>query len=222
MSRTGARASALRSLLASADFTLTTAPSAPRLADLSKLAANAALELYRELGGTDSAPRLRPGRWDIAVSAGNEIVMIELDEELHFNRYRERTLEATWNAHIPWAADYRDQCRRHERRCLEAGTWGKRWTTPGAEAFFGPASPAGQLAGSGGPRWKQRALYDAIKDLTALCGAAPALARLSIHDRLGSHNLDAVLTTDIAIDPERVRQLVEERTLRSTGANQAR
>jgi hypothetical protein len=85
----------------------------------------------------------------------------------------------------------------------------------------GSPAPAGQLAGSGGPRWKQRALYDAVKDLSALCGAAPAMARLSVNDRLGSRDLDAILTSQIAVDPELVRELVDRRTLCGTSAKPA-
>lgn len=218
MPRTGARASALRALLASAGFTLVTPPSPPRLADLNHSDATSALELYRELDGTETQPCFRPGSWDVAVASGDEIVVIELDEELHFNRYRERTLTASCYRDIPWTACYVDQCRCHERRCLNAGTWGKRWTTPGAEALFGLAGPTGQLAGAGAPRWKQRALYDAIKDVAARAGAAPAMARLSINDRLGPHSLEAVLTNQIATDPARVWEFVEGRTLRATSA----
>ena len=42
-------------------------------------------ELYRRLGGPLDSPTLRPGGWDLAFSG--ELV-VELDEELHFNQYR--------------------------------------------------------------------------------------------------------------------------------------
>ncbi len=63
-------------------------PPAPRLDALSADLRAAVVTLYRELGGHQDQPVLRPGAWDLALAGG---VVVELDEELHFNRYpRER------------------------------------------------------------------------------------------------------------------------------------
>jgi hypothetical protein len=52
------------------------------------------------------------------------------------------------------------------------------------EGHFGPSGPRGDLSGRGSSRWKQRALYDFMKDLTQLNPLAPAVARIAIWDLL--------------------------------------
>ena len=102
---------------------------------------------------------LRPGPWDLAFE-GN--LFVELDEELHFNRYRSVTLEPAWAVELPWRRDYMSFSVEHEPACLAAARWGKRWTNPSCERIFGPADPPGTFGVVGAPRWKQRALYDAM------------------------------------------------------------
>jgi len=54
-------------------------------------------KLYQALGGME--PTLRPGSWDLAArTETGEVIVIGLDEELHFNRYRRQTLSAPWYA----------------------------------------------------------------------------------------------------------------------------
>src|SRR5207247_5846986 len=98
--------------------------------------ADGLLGLYRELGGAESEPTLRPGPWDLVFKGP---VVVELDEELHFNRYRGLTLTASWAEQLPWTSTYRAYCEKHEADCLAAGTWGKRWTNPSCERMFGAA-----------------------------------------------------------------------------------
>ena len=50
-------------------------------------------DLYRTLGGMNPNPSFRPGSWDLAFADG---LVVELDEELHFNRYRAHTLQPPW------------------------------------------------------------------------------------------------------------------------------
>jgi len=47
------------------------------------------------------APTFRPGGWDLPFRGP---LLVELDEELHFNCYRATTLEASWEADLPWTA----------------------------------------------------------------------------------------------------------------------
>jgi hypothetical protein len=170
--------------------------------------------LYRQLGGTQEDPTLRPGGWDLAVTADDAtVIVIELDEELHFNRYREQTLTAPWYERIAWSTEYSNLCKQHERRCLQAGTWGKRWTTPSCEKLFAPAGPAGQLAGSGAPRWKQRALYDTIKNLAAVTRSGPRLARLSIYDQLDGRQLEDQLQQPTQGNSAALKELVIRRMI---------
>lgn len=41
-------------------------------------------------------------------------VVIELDEEQHFNHYRAATLRFSWAEELPWTSAYRDYSRLHE------------------------------------------------------------------------------------------------------------
>ena len=209
MVRTGGRAAALVALLSDAGVhVIRERPVAPRLESLPSLLRDDVVELYRALHGRSERPALRPGAWDLALASG---AVVELDEELHFNRYRAVTLERPWAARLPWREDYLAMCREHEQECLRAGSWGKRWTNPSCEAMFGPPGPAGDLA-AGAPRWKQRALYDAIKDAQAAVGGGPPLVRLSVHDSVGGTTLGAALEGRAAAEPAALRELMNLRS----------
>lgn len=210
MVRTGARAQALQKLLNRAGLVSgASMPAAPRLDGLPDEAQAEILGLYRTLGGVEPVRPPRPGAWDLAFEGG---LVVELDEELHFNRYRSTTLESPWSANLPWHEDYRAICSRHEAQCLDAGQWGKRWTTPSCESMFGPPGEPGELEGPGAPRWKQRALYDAMKDIAALTSGAMRLARLSVWDAVGDIRLGDALVIGTPIGPSELRQLVDRRT----------
>ena len=99
MVHTGARAGVLGAALLEAGFDVAAQGSpAPRLDVLPADLCAAVVALYRELGGQQEQPVLRPGGWDLALAGG---VVIELDEELHFNRYRARTLAEPWARNLP-------------------------------------------------------------------------------------------------------------------------
>ncbi len=152
----------------------------PRIDDLPKDAAAEVAYLYRKLGGRKDPHSLKPGAWDVLVDG----VLVELDEQLHFNRYRALTLQArSYNgaSRFPLAA-YRSFCMTREDVCLKHGKGQGRWVNPSTEAHFGPASPRGDLSGNGSPRWKQRAVHDLMKDLTQLSADATPLARIAIWD----------------------------------------
>lgn len=149
----------------------------PGLADLTDSTQAEALRLYRALGGRHDPPKLSPGPWDIVVDG----ILVELDEQLHFNRYRRVTLESASYSAVPSfpAELYRRFCDRYEPVCLKAAASQGRWMNPATESHFGPSGPRGDLSGAGASRWKQRALYDFIKDV------APhrlPMARVSIWD----------------------------------------
>lgn len=59
--------------------------------------------------------------------------------------------------------------------------------------------------------WKQRALYDAIKDVSAVIGQI-RLARLSMYDSVDGHLLNDVLYGRAAVDAD----AIEDRILRRT------
>lgn len=167
---------------------------APRLPDLTPDLAEHIKDLLEVLGGDhDAATRLRPGSWDLALDGG---LLVELDEELHFNRYRGHTLQAPWANELPWTKPYLEYCNLEEERCLAAAKWGQRWTNPSCERMFGVASQPGDFDdGGGAPRWKQRALYDAVKDAFAMSQSEHRLARVSVHDIVDGTTLEQVLRT---------------------------
>jgi hypothetical protein len=208
--RTGARANALQSLLIRAGFrVVAAAPPAPRLDALPANARDWVVELFQTLGGRTPMPPLRPGAWDLALADG---LVVELDEELHFNRYRAQTLRRQWAAALPWHDVYLDLCRDREQDCIAAGKWGKRWTNPSCESMFGPPSAPGALDGPGSPRWKQRALYDAVKDIAAQHSPTLGFCRLSVWDRVGDIKLGDALA-GAAIDHDELGNFVALRTL---------
>ena len=167
--------------------------------------------LLEEFGGDPrEGPPLRPGAWDLVFDGR---IVVELDEELHFNRYRSVTLRAGWADVLPWQDSYLKFCREREPDCLAAAKWGKRWTNPSCERLFGTASAPGNFENGGAPRWKQRALYDAVKDAAVLSGQGISLIRLSTHDVVGTAALDDVLRCKADCDLDALGQLVAERTL---------
>lgn len=213
MVRTGARAEALGRLLEQIGFEPADVSRAvPRPSDLRDGLAPL-LELYRSLGGKEREPTLRPGAWDLVFRGA---VFVELDEELHFNRYRRLTLEPEWAALLPWHADYLRFTLDHEHECLAAGRWGKRWTNESCERLFGAADPPGDFTRVGAPRWKQRALYDAMKDLIALKTPEVSLVRLATVDVVAGVKLGDALEGRAALDRAALADLVGRRASRGT------
>lgn len=203
MVKTGARAAVLERLLLAAGYRPAARPPSPRLESLTADSRESVINLYRALGGRSDVPRLRPGAWDLAFNDG---LVVELDEELHFNRYRGQTLGAP----LPWRDDYAKFCSRHEPECLAAGKWGSRWSTPSCEALFGASDPPGTFGTGGAARWKQRALYDAMKDVWCSEGRV-RLARVSVHDLGVSKVLGGAFDAD-RLDLKRIATLVEGRS----------
>ena len=209
MVRTGARATALKSLMVQVGFrSIATPPPAPRLDALNKSARDRVVELFGTLSERTPMPPLRPGAWDLAFDDG---LVVELDEELHFNRYRTRTLQMPWATDLPWHDTYLLHCQDREAVCLAAGRWGKRWTNPSCELMFGPPDRPGTFDGSGSPRWKQRALSDAVKDVAALQSTTLRLCRLSVWDSVGGTTLGEALS-GAAVDLAQLSALVRHRT----------
>jgi len=123
-------------------------------------------DVYRRLGGILPSLPLNLRSWDMEFDS----IAIELDEYLHFNRYRGLTLKFPIYERLPHfpLESYNRYCLEHEGRCLAAGSFGARWTNKSTEAQFGLASQPRDLSGNGSPRWKQRAFYDFVKDISPL------------------------------------------------------
>ena len=209
---TGQRADALSDLLLHVGFGAASAEERPPRIDALDPSLRAEVQgLLEEFGGDPrEGPPLRPGAWDLVFDGR---IVVELDEELHFNRYRSVTLRAGWADVLPWQDSYLELCREREPDCLAAAKWGKRWTNPSCERLFGTASAPGNFENGGAPRWKQRALYDAMKDAAVLSGQGISLIRLSTHDVVGTARLDDVLRGKADCDLDALGQLVAERTL---------
>jgi hypothetical protein len=135
--------------------------------------------VYRSLGGILPSITLNLRRWDIEF----EGIAVELDEDLHFNGYRATTLGSPCYEHLPhFPLDaYRRYCSEHEGQCRRAGSYLGKWSSDGSVKQFGPGSKPGDLSGNGSPRWKQRAFYDFVKDLSILLIEVPVV-RVSVRD----------------------------------------
>jgi hypothetical protein len=77
--------------------------------------------------------------------------------------------------------------------------------------LFGRADPDGVFGGYGAPRWKQRALYDAMKDAAAAVGQV-RLARISIYDTVEDVVLNDVLYRRAHVSADAIADLVNQRT----------
>jgi hypothetical protein len=159
----------------------------PDIQSMSDDLANQTIAIYRSLvanrapEGNESLSRLRPAHWDLRV----EGILVEVDEERHFNRYRKQALQASAYEQLsafPLAA-YRAFCVEHEADCLAAAGYGGYWSNKSCEAMFGEPGKERDLSGNGAPRWRQRAFYDYLKDLAPLCGIGP-MVRLAVCDEL--------------------------------------
>lgn len=167
-----------------------TKASRARMTDLPSDAQQKIFHIYKALGGVLNFPALAPGDWDFAFGDG---LLIELDEDLHFNRYRALTLDVPWVQRLPWAGDYRRHCLAGEEMCWKAGRLGGKWTSPSTVKMFGRGDPPGTFTSTGSPRWKQRALYDAVKDAFAAHSDKYRLARISIHDVVSGVSVNDIL-----------------------------
>ena len=194
----------LRSLLQDAGLRFCRSGTSLRMPDLTAPARAEVLRIHTMLGGLSAAPTLRPGAWDLQTLDG---FAIELDEEFHFTRYRASTLQQPALQHLPWTATHLAHCAAYE---AAAARGGGRWTSASTEKMFGPSGPVGVFGERGSARAKQRALYDAMKDIAASTGAV-RLARISIYDRVGKVTLGDVLNGKRAVSADAVREAVEAR-----------
>lgn len=179
------------------------------IGDLPASAADMLMVIFRELGGVPVAPKLAPKHWDMQADG----VLIEFDEALHFNRYRDLTLETPWSHHLPWAEAYGHLAESMEGMCLRDGGYGGKWANKYSDKMFGGSDDPGVLGPLGPSRWKQRAIYDALKDAYALYSPGVALARVSIHDEIGGLNVNKATKNGILLDPTSLRAFVQARTV---------
>lgn len=162
------------------------------------------VNVYRILGGVLSMPPIRVGKYDIDTTN----FIIELDEENHFNRYRLSTLNSPIYANNPNidVAQYKKFCKNYEDRCRTDGKYAKSDST---EKQFEYCELDGNL-GDSRSRWKQRAFYDFIKDITSIVKNVPII-RISIYEKYKG------LTIEKLIDGEYRGLLIEYINMRLDG-----
>lgn len=142
---------------------------------------NEVIRTYKRLGGILVEPPFSFGKWDICLSD----IIVEFDEEQHFNRYRSITLNS-FIYHMEKGfdiMDYAKYCTAYENICLIKASWGKYWTSPSTERQFGLPGINKDLEGNGSPRWRQRAFYDYLRDVFAIIYQV-RLIRISVYDKL--------------------------------------
>jgi len=140
------------------------------------------MEVYRSLGGLKDEPIVELPEWDYELSH----VGLELDEDLHFNRYRTITLRSSLYEKLPNfpLRNYRNYCLIYEKNCLKVGKTVRRWSNEKAKQHFGKPGKRAVLTAEGSPLWKLRAFQDFLKDITPLVFPTAAMVRVSIWDRL--------------------------------------
>lgn len=173
-------------------------------------AADTLLVIFRDLGGVPAhEAALAPSGWDMQADQ----ILIEFDEDLHFNRYRTISLATPWASDLPWSISYGAYSTGMEGMCLKAGSHGGKWASPSSDRMFGSSGEEGVLDPLGSSRWKQRAIYDAIKDAYALYSPEVSLARVSIHDQIGDVNVNQAMKKEILLEPEALRAFLSARTI---------
>jgi hypothetical protein len=169
--------------------------------------------VYRGIGGVLGKPPFNPRpSWDLEF----DNVAVELDEFLHFNRYRAMTLESLVYGQLPGfpLSLYREYCAAHEQRCLQAGGYGGKWSNRSCDTQFGVASPSKDFSGNGPSRWKQRAYYDFVKDLSPLV-IGVKVVRIAVWDTVyesgQARTVAEVLSRPTAMSAHALVQLIRER-----------
>jgi len=142
------------------------------------------LETYQSLGGKEDFPEIKftaP-----FMEFGRFCVL--LDEHIHFNRYRAKTLRSSFYENLSSfpLMKYKSYSRKYEVECLKTGTSNPAWTNKEAERHFGPSQSSGDLGLSGSSGWKLTAFNDYAIDLIARQRKI-RLLRISIWDDLLIH-----------------------------------
>ena len=138
--------------------------------------------ISRALGGTLVSIPLNLRPWDMEF----EGIAVELDECLHFNCYRGITLNSKIYERLLSEfplKEYQSYCSERSEECRSAGSWGKRWSNESSKIQFGGACQPRRSCADGATRWKQRAFYDFVKDLSPSLLEVP-VARIAIWDTI--------------------------------------
>jgi hypothetical protein len=172
------------------------------------------LGTYLALGGVAPTPPTNAGSWDLEFDG----IAVELDEDQHFNRYRAITLRSALYDRIrghDWRV-YAKRCDELEAACLKKGGCREGyWTSESCERAFGKAAKVREFAGNGSPRWKQRAFYDFLRDVSTLV-LSIRLARLTPDDTIiddgGARPLSNAVIQPARDTGDKIAKLIRIRT----------
>lgn len=171
-------------------------------------------EVYESLGGKTNVPEIK-----IKVpfmEFGRFCVL--LDEPIHFNRYRAKTLRSSFYERLTSfpLMKYRTYCRKHEVECLKVGTSNPSWTNAEAEQYFGPSQQSGDLGLSGSSGWKLNALTDFIIDIIARQRKV-RLVRISVWDDMMVNKklkkFNELLVSPSTYEAEQIIKYVEKKVV---------
>ena len=142
------------------------------------------LETYKLLGGGEAFPEIKihvPFR-----EFGRFCVL--LDEQIHFNRYRNKTLRSSFYENLSSfpLMKYKSYSRKYELECLKSASSNPAWTNDEAENHFGPSQVSGDLGLSGSAGWKMTAFKDFAIDLIVRHRKI-RLVRIAVWDDLMIH-----------------------------------
>ena len=151
--------------------------------------------IYSKLGGKLGNFPLRIGNFDIKFGRNN---YLELDEQLHFNRYRLITFNSKIysNCKIFLVGSYKKWCDEKEIICLKSGRSGGKWKNKSSEKQFPNSSENGDLNGNGSSRWKQRAFYDFLKDVYVIENNIK-MRRISIWETIDGKTVKEILEKEL-------------------------
>lgn len=153
---------------------------------------NEVMSIYKKLGGTQYEYPINY-TWDIKYPD----FCIELDEQLHFNRYRLTTLESEIYSNYKYFSidNYKSYCQLYEDKCLASGKYGHKWKSKSSEKFFLNSSPDGIIEGNGSSRWRQRAFNDFLKDINSIIRNKPII-RIAIYDEYKNETIKSILNRE--------------------------
>ena len=121
------------------------------------------LEVYESLDGRKDLPEIK---FNVPFMEFGRFCVL-LDEPIHFNRYRSKTLRSSFYEGLTSfpLMKYRTYSRKYEIACLKVGTANPYWTNHEAEQHFGPSMQSGDLGLAGSSGWKLNALKDFMIDI---------------------------------------------------------
>ncbi len=139
------------------------------------------LGTYASLGGKEAFPDIT---FQVPFMEFGRFCVL-LDEQIHFNRYRAKTLRSSFYENLKSfpLMKYKSYSRKYESECIKSGTANPAWTNRVAEFHFGASQSSGDLGLRGSAGWKLTAFKDFTIDMVARQRKI-RLIRISVWDDL--------------------------------------